>query len=80
MELCFTKIGIQWRSFKYATKLKYYYKFKTDEQRLACEPPQVDPNQWKELVKHWGQEEAKVPFLIELLLILNFSEGKSRNI
>ncbi|CAB4279091.1 unnamed protein product [Prunus armeniaca] len=42
-------VGNRWRDWKCRLKQKWYYKYDTDEQRLAITPPRVVTEQWKTL-------------------------------
>ncbi|XP_055962183.1 uncharacterized protein LOC126680194 isoform X2 [Mercurialis annua] len=47
------------RTWRYNLRKSYYRKYKTDKERLSHCPPEVDPEDWKWLVEHWGTQKFR---------------------
>ncbi|XP_050233280.1 uncharacterized protein LOC126681772 [Mercurialis annua] len=45
------------RTWRYNLKKNYYRKYKNDKERLSHCPSEVDPNELKWLVEHWGTQK-----------------------
>lgn len=49
-----------WRQYKSRAKGRYYYKYKTDEERIAKRPTKIPLEEFKVLLQYWGDEEVQV--------------------
>jgi hypothetical protein len=68
-------LAVKWRDFKARVKAKYYYPYKTDEERLKHRDRRVLPHQWPILISYWNTKKAKVyarcwPNFFIIILIL----------
>ncbi|GMY13751.1 transcription factor gte1 [Fagus crenata] len=52
-------LAVKWRDFKARVKAKYYYPYKTDEERLKQRDRRVLPHQWPILISYWNTKKAK---------------------
>ncbi|KAG8368845.1 hypothetical protein BUALT_Bualt15G0089100 [Buddleja alternifolia] len=52
-------ISWKWKDWKAKVKIRHYYPYKTDEERLAHCDERVQPDQWPVFVKLWSTEEMQ---------------------
>lgn len=57
-------INESWKQFKCHVKTKYYKKYETDEERLERRPETVPLEDFKMLLRYWGDEAVQVLILI----------------
>lgn len=56
-----------WKQYKCRFKGKYYKKYSTDEERMENRPETVPLEDFKMLMKYWGDESVQVKKLMCLI-------------
>ncbi|KAL6582411.1 hypothetical protein OROMI_006425 [Orobanche minor] len=55
----YTTLNDAWRGYKSRTKGKYYSRLKTEEEIIAEKPEEIPTEDFKILLKYWGDEEVQ---------------------